>query len=207
MNRISKHIHRFGIMVAVTSVGLYGAIESLQSAQNFGVRGFGIQPAMAQRLDPDSVWQQIYTKLPDLPRENQYINRETGKVATDNTLVGRLIRYHIYLKGRSPIYRLDWKLTLADYLGVNGTLDDAEYPSYATLKKNPAEGDVAAINRLNRSQRDALIQALVDTFTPPSMRSPEPALPSPVPSPQLSPSPKPTPQPIRGAGGAQLLKF
>ncbi len=128
---------------------------------------FGTSPALAQRVRIDGVWRKIYIELPDLPLENQYVNRETGKVDPDNTLVSRLIRYHVYVKGRPPFYRLDWKMTLADYLGVNGAMDEAIYPSADTLRKNPTEGDVAAINRLNRVQRDALVQALVDAFAQP----------------------------------------
>jgi hypothetical protein len=47
----------------------------------------------------------LYTALPDMPKENQYKNKDTGKIAENNTLGSRLIRYHIYVKGRSPIYR------------------------------------------------------------------------------------------------------
>lgn len=128
---------------------------------------FGTQPVLAQRIRIEGAWRKVYAKLPDLPLENQYVSRESGKVDPDNTLVSRLIRYHVYVKGRPPFYRLDWKMTLADYLGVNGAMDEAIYPSSDTLRKNPTEGDVAAINRLNRVQRDALVQALVDAFTKP----------------------------------------
>ncbi|WP_421655154.1 hypothetical protein [Leptothermofonsia sp. ETS-13] len=122
------------------------------------------QVAVAQRVRPDGVWQTIYEKLPELPLENQYISKETKQPATDNTLVGRLIRYHIYVKGRPPFFRLDWKVTLADYLGVTGAMDPSTYPSANTLRTNPLEGDIAAIRRLSRQQRDALVQALVDAF-------------------------------------------
>ncbi|MDV2997135.1 MAG: hypothetical protein N4J56_006840 [Chroococcidiopsis sp. SAG 2025] len=43
---------------------------------------------------------------------------------------------------------------------------DNTYPGAKTLRQNPLEGDRAAINRLNRSQRDALVQTLVNVFTP-----------------------------------------
>lgn len=165
-------------------------------------------PVMAQRIRPEGVWKQIYQKLPDLPLENQYVSRETGKVDPENTLVGRLIRYHIYTKGRPPFYRLDWKITLADYLGVLTVLDDSDYPSRRSLNKNPAEADVAAVKRLTRSQRDALVQALVDAFTPQAARPPAPPkTPAPVPvAPSPQPAPAPEVKPIRGPGGADLLK-
>jgi hypothetical protein len=137
----------------------------------------GWQPlsAIAQSsIRSEGVWRTVYEQLPDLPQENQYISKETGKVAPENTLVGRLIRYHLYVKGRPPIYRLDWKITLAEYLGLTGALETSDYPGANQLKKNPAEGDIAAIRQLNRAQRDALVQALVNGFSPQSGRSPLP---------------------------------
>ncbi len=126
----------------------------------------GSQPAIAQKFIPSDVWQQVYQQLPNFPRENKYISKETGKVAENNTLVSRLIRYHVYVKGRAPNYRLDWKLTLADYLGANEIMYDSSYPGKDILKQNPIEGDRAAIKLLNRQQRDALVQALTNVFNP-----------------------------------------
>jgi hypothetical protein len=162
-------------------------------------------PALAQRVRPDGAWQLVYERLPDFPKENQYISKETGKVESDNTLVGRLVRYHLYVAGRSPLYRFDWKLTLADYLGLgyNGAFDETNYPSRATLRTSPADGDRAAIDRLTRSQREALVQALVDAFAPQAATSPQ--IP-PASSPQPSPSPVPQPTTPLKPGGAQLLK-
>lgn len=170
-----------------------------------------LSPAFAQRFDPNMVWQQVYEQLPDLPLENQYINRETGKAVPDNTLVGRFIRYHIYVKGRPPIYRLDWKLTLADYLGINEFIDAAIYPSSDTLTTNPAAGDIAAIGSLNRVQRDALVQTIVDIFNstytdsaPSPSQDTRPTPESPRSTPDSTSSPPPSlqePQP----GDADLL--
>jgi hypothetical protein len=140
--------------------------------------GLGSEPAIAQLIRTDGIWQQVYQKLPDLPKENQYISKDTGKTATEDTLVGRLIRYHVYTKGRLPFSRLDWKLTFADYLGVYGILTEGDYPSQAKLNKNPMEADVVAIRRLNRLQRDALIQSLVDAFS--SQKRPAQPTPKPV---------------------------
>lgn len=163
-------------------------------------------PVLAQRVRPEGVGQTVYERVPDLPKENQYVSKETGKVASDNTLVGRLIRYHLYVAGRSPLYRFDWKLTIADYLGLglNGSFDETSYPSRATLKTNPADGDRAAINRLTRSQRNALVQALVDGFTPPTTVSPTPS-PSATPNPSPRQKPQPNATPLV-PGGASLLK-
>ncbi|MGQ9871966.1 hypothetical protein [Leptodesmis sp.] len=120
--------------------------------------------AIAQIIRSDDAWKKVYEQLPDFPKENQYLNKETKKVAEDDTLVGRLIRYHLYVKGRIPFYRLDWKLTLADYLEIYGRMDENNYPSGNKLNKNPLAGDIAAIQKLNLAQRNALVQALVNAF-------------------------------------------
>ncbi|MDZ8109168.1 MAG: hypothetical protein RM338_26570 [Nostoc sp. DedQUE12a] len=161
---------------------------------------FTNQPGIAQTITASDVWQIVYQKLPDFPRENKYINKENGKVAENNTLATRLIRYHVYTKGRPAIYRLDWKLTLADYLGVNEVMYDSSYPGNDTLRENPIEGDKTAIARLTRSQRNALVQVLVNIFNPTSPNTPA-SSPNTTPNPNTST----TPQPPQG-GGAQLLK-
>ncbi|MBD2772430.1 hypothetical protein ICL16_10160 [Iningainema sp. BLCCT55] len=130
------------------------------------------QPALAQRVDINNVWQKVYQQIPDLPKENNYLSKETGKVAENNTLVSRLIRYHYYVKGRALNYRLDWKLTLADYLGANEIMYDYNYPGNDVLRKNPFEGDRTVISKLNRRQRDALVQALVNVFNPDNQPKP-----------------------------------
>jgi hypothetical protein len=124
------------------------------------------QEPQPQQLRVQDAWKFVYEKLPDFPIANNYISKETGKVDPNNTLVGRLIRYHVFVKGRPPNYRFDWKLSLADYLGVTPDyLVESVYPGNDVLRSNPMEGDRAAIQSLNRSQRDALVQALVDVFT------------------------------------------
>ncbi|MBW4635352.1 MAG: hypothetical protein KME30_26710 [Iphinoe sp. HA4291-MV1] len=161
------------------------------------------QPADAQRVSSGEAWQQVYQQLPDLPRENQYISKETGKVAENNTLVSRMIQYHSYLKGRAPNYRLDWKLTLADYLGANEVMYETTYPGKDTLRKNPFDGDRAAVARLNHRQRDALAQALVNVFSPKSQNTPR-FTPTPSSQPEeTTPTPRQVP---KQGGGAQLLK-
>ncbi|MEH2237740.1 hypothetical protein [Nostoc sp.] len=162
---------------------------------------FSIQPAIAQRITPSDVWQLVYQQLPNLPRENKYISKENGKVAENNTLVTRLIRYHIYTKGRAPIYRLDWKLTLADYLGANEIMYDTTYPGNDSLRENPLEGDRKAITHLTRSQRDALVQVLVNIFNPATSQNTLSPSPNTTPSPTTSTTPQP-----QQRGGAELLK-
>lgn len=171
------------------------------------------QPLVAQELRVGDAWQQVYQLLPDFPRENQYINRATGKVAESNTLISRLIRYHIYVKSRPVNYRLDWKLTLADYLGVNERMPSETYPSADTLRTSPFQNDVAVIRSLNRAQRDALVQTLVNVFTsrndaPEPSATPTPQPPNAVPTAPTVPAPTAplvTPQREPQPGDAQLL--
>jgi hypothetical protein len=120
---------------------------------------------LPQELRVSEAWRFVYQRLPDFPMENDYVSKETGKVDPNNTLVGRLIRYHLFVKGRPPNYRLDWKMTLADYLGVTSEyLEESVYPGGDTLRINPMERDRTVIQGLNRAQRDTLIQVLVDVF-------------------------------------------
>lgn len=164
-----------------------------------------------------AVASQVYDRLPALPRENQYIRQNKTETDNESTLISRLIRYHTTVKSRAPNYRLDWKLTLADYMGVNDYLLEDLYPGHGFLAKSAMAGDIAAIQKLNRVQRAALVQTLVDIYT--GRPSPEaklaseeapadsleqkpsaPATPS-VPQPQQRPRLTPLPTP----GGANLL--
>ncbi|MGQ4645899.1 hypothetical protein [Lyngbya aestuarii] len=125
-----------------------------------------LQPAAAQFPRPQDVGEKVYESLPNLPLENQYVNKETGEVESGNTLIDRLVEYHLYVKNRPPNYRLDWKLTIADYLGAYEYLVSSSYPGNNTLQENPMEGDRAAIENLTRSERNALIDILVSIFNP-----------------------------------------
>ena len=165
-----------------------------------------VQESIEQNvIRPGDVWQQVYKQLPNLPLENKYVNKETGKVDSDNTLVSRLIRYHLSVKGRPAIYRLDWKLTLADYLGVNEEINPSRYPGSDTLRQNPIEGDRAAIGRLSRTQRDALVQVMVNIFNPNSSNPTAPTS-SGATQPRATPKPsaRPMPPPLQ-PGSAHLL--
>ena len=121
------------------------------------------RPSRARVRD---MWRKVYEQMPDLPRENDYVNAESGEVASDNTLIDRLIRYHVYVKGRPAQFRLDWKLTLADYLGANERIPLERYPGSDVLKTHPIEGDREAIASLSRQQRDRLVHTLVGLFNP-----------------------------------------
>jgi hypothetical protein len=171
--------------------GIVTAIATLTAIASLNLAAFAQQPSTADTRDAGKP---VYKQLPNLPLENKY-------VSPDNTLVNRLIQYHFYVKGRAPNYRLDWKITLADYLGVNELIQEATYPGANTLRQNPLEGDRAAINRLNRQQRDALVQTLVNVFTLNAPTSPtdnaQPTTDNAQPTPTFS-----QPQP----GDADLLK-
>ncbi|WP_298616924.1 hypothetical protein [uncultured Thermosynechococcus sp.] len=133
-------------------------------------------------INPRLVAAALYPKLPGLPKENHYIRQENRQPAPESTLLERFIVYHTTVKGRSPLYRFDWKISLADYLGLNEFLRRDTYPGGSYLTVNPMEGDIAAIRQLNRQQRDALVSTLAAFYaqqaglptTPPQLTLPEP---------------------------------
>jgi hypothetical protein len=159
------------------------------------------QQSERRQIRVQDAWKFVYEKLPDLPTENNYVSKETGKVDPNNTLVARLIRYHVFVKGRPPNFRFDWKLSLADYLGATPDyLVESIYPGSDVLRENPMERDRAVIQGLNRAQRDALVQALVDVFSGNSGSAQTPAAGGETEGRSNSPS-TPQPQP----GDAKLL--
>ena len=120
----------------------------------------------AQTVRPDEGAQLIYEALPELPLANEYISENTGEIAEKNTFVSRLIRYHQFVKSRPSIYRLDWKLTLADYLNKNERIQKPRYPGNSTLTQNPLEDDRKIIQSLTREQRNELVNTLVSLYNP-----------------------------------------
>ncbi|MGB3535129.1 MAG: hypothetical protein WBA13_16650 [Microcoleaceae cyanobacterium] len=173
-------------------------------------RSHSAQHAQARRrIRIPEIGSQVYQQFPDLPKENRYISQETGEIAESDTLVGRFIRYHLYIKGRSPLSRFDWKLTVADYLGANEVMFESQYPSSTTLNENPMVSDRSAMNNLTRSQRNNLVNAIVKLFNPnlPDDSSSQPATNSPNPQLPDSSSPRTTPLPPQPQpGDADLLK-
>ncbi|MGD2180439.1 hypothetical protein [Lusitaniella coriacea] len=165
------------------------------------------QPAIAQFIQPEIVAPKVYEKLPDFPLENQYVSVETGEIAPRNSLATRLLRYHLYVKSRPPYYRLDWKLTLADYLGVHDAMKASLYPGHGILTENPMNQDIALIRSFNRQQREALVDTLVGIFNPRAAQATPPTqqeTPSPRSNPRdRNPQLPSLPQP----GDADLLKF
>lgn len=149
----------------------------------------GTAVAQQRRIRPNEIREAVYQILPNFPRENEYISRETGKAATENTLVSRMIRYHTFIKSRPPNFRLDWKLTLADYLGANEVMYESTYPGGDTLQQNPLEGDKAAIQRLTRTQRNTLVDVLVSLYSPNAPKPPASVNPAPSNSGPVSPKP------------------
>lgn len=186
------------ILLALTSVCLFLGTDVKPNLM-------GTQPATAQTFSAPDAWRKVYQLLPSFPRENQYVSRETGKVDENNTLASRLIRYHVFVKNRPPGYRMDWKLTLADYLGVNQYLVESQYPGSTTLRTNPMESDRAVINKLTRKQRDDLVNVLASIFdTNPSEAPTTKPVTAPPPAKPVTPNntrPK-LPQP----GAAELLR-
>lgn len=165
------------------------------------------RPIVTQTVRIQTVSRLIYTQMPDFPAENQYLNRRTGVVDAEDTLVNRLIRYHIVAKNRAPMLRFDWRLTLADYLDINEPMIEDRYPGTDTLQPEPMRSDRAAVSRLTPTQRTNLINLLVAAFTPVAI---EPAqLIFPTPAPAISPIPTPTPSGLQlpQPGDAQLLRF
>ncbi|KAM3096750.1 hypothetical protein ACKFKF_21805 [Phormidesmis sp. 146-12] len=187
-----RRTRRFGLIVG--TIGLIGLLTG-------GTIAAEPSTPTTTRSRVQDAWSKVYQQLPDLPLENQYINRETGKPDPNNTLVSRMVRYHQYIKGRPLVYRLDWKLTLGDYLGINEPMLESSYPGFDNLRKNPLESDRAAISRLTRRQRNALVQALVNVFNPSASQPIAPSVAKPVAKPQPTPTPAASPQ----TGGARLL--
>lgn len=157
-------------------------------------------PVAAQSLRPEGAAYIIYQRLSYIPKENQYRRKDTGEIDPDHTLVSRLIRYREDVKRRTP-YRLDWQLTLADYMGINEPMDIDDYPGSSTLQTNPAESDIKAIAQLTREQRRALLDLLTDLYAPPSAKPKPPPNSEPAPNAEVETGRPRLSQP----GDAQLL--
>ncbi|MEP0835527.1 hypothetical protein NDI48_30645 [Microcoleus sp. AS-A8] len=195
-----------GLTIA-TFTGICLMVGKAEVKDSSVFKWIGVQPVAAQLSVPQDAWQRVYERLPNLPLENQYVSKQTGKIDENNTLIGRFMRYHIFVKRRPPTYRLDWKLTLADYLGANNYLVESQYPSADTLRENPMESDRKAMEKLTRAERDALVNVLVSLFNPNSTQQPAPSpreTPTPAPPPPTSSSPSTTPS-LPKPGDAQLL--
>jgi len=145
----------------------------------------------------------VYQQLPYLPKENEYRRKETGEIDPEHTLISRFIRYSQDLKKRTNRYRFDWKLTLADYLGVNEIIEPETYPGSITLTTNPFETDVKAIRALNRRQRQELVDLLAFIYKP--QVTEKPAKSKGTPTPQSTPKDESGKPSLGKPGDAQLL--
>lgn len=125
-------------------------------------------PAGGYTLVVEAIAQQVYGEFPDLPKNNDYRRQSDGTPDPDNTLISRMIRYHRDIKKRPTRYRLDWKLTLADYLGVNEQILPERYPGFSTLQESPLDSDRQLIENLNRQQRQELVDFLAQIYRPQS---------------------------------------
>lgn len=171
--------------------------------RNFS-RNFFVAPVNAQTLNPEKVAVEVYKQMPDLPKENQYTREETQEIDPDNTLISRMVRYHQYVKNRPTAFRLDWKLTLADYLKANEIIEDSRYPGYSTLTINPLPKDREVIDSLTFNQRQQLVDILVNIYNPQKTNNSNSNLPE---TNNTSPSEKPTNSDFQLPipGGADLL--
>jgi hypothetical protein len=154
-------------------------------------------------LRPEAAARQVYAQIPDLPRANTYTRSDTGMLDPENTLISRFIRYHQDVKKRFTDIRLDWQLTLADYLGAHEAIVVERYPGSNTLTANPMTTDIELIQALNRRQREQLVTVLVRIYNPDLSTSPAP---TPSPSPIPNPRPSPRTPPLSQPGDANLLK-
>lgn len=169
---------------------------------------WGAWPVQAQlRLIPDAA-RQVYSLLPDFPLENTYTPTSpdgTGPTPEEDTLVRRMMVYHLQVAGRSPTDRLDWQLTIADYFDANEPIIAQRYPGADRLTVNPYAQDKAVVQSLNRQQRQALLEAILLAFG----GDPNPTalyIPSDI---DAAPT-RPTPEPVErllipGQGAADLL--
>ncbi len=116
---------------------------------------------------PSQVTKLFYQSQPKFPQ-----GATNADQSSPQNLIRRLVTYHIYIKGRSPYSRFDWKLTVADYLGVNETIRAEEYPGREELAKNAYLDDQKLISQLPRSQREALIQTMLTIYRQDTAREP-----------------------------------
>lgn len=166
-SRLQKRVTHF-LVIALSLMALTVIGANAAQLREAAGEGSWLSPeTIAQRpRNTRDLWREVYGMMPELPLENQYVNAETGERDEESTLISRLIRYHIFIKARPNRFRLDWKLTLADYLGAYERMVRDTYPGANVLTENPLEGDKAAIASLSRQQRDRLVDVLTSLFNP-----------------------------------------
>ena len=163
-------------------------------------------PAQAQLSRVEGAVQEVYRLMPELPLEDGY--PATGDSRGFRTLMHRLMVYHIQVMGRTPFSRLDWQLTLADYLDANEVMLVQNYPGATIFATNPYHGDRTVIQSLTRPQRHNLLRALLISFganPEPDQRFVRETFPG-LGSQSALPTPTPQPWLIPATGGADLLR-
>ncbi len=196
--RSRKNQKRLGVFLL--SLIVSWGVAQLQWTQ---LKVWDLKTVSGQNLRPEQAAEMVYEKFPELPKENQYRSAETGEINPEHTLINRFIRYHRDFKRRSPQYRLDWKVTLADYLGVNQSPRESNYPG-STLETNPLAQDIEVIRQLSRRQRQQLVDLLVEIYNP----QPQATTNQPIPNQTdetSSPESNPPNPSLSQPGDAQLL--
>lgn len=158
-----KRLRYFIFFLSILTFTYFTPYLTFSSGQ---LLNFSSSMVFAQIITPEKVAEEVYQRIPDFPLENSYTSKETKEIATENTLISRLVRYHQYTKSRPTTFRLDWKLTLADYLGKNENINDERYPGFNTLTQNPFMGDRKIIESLTMQQRNDLVNVLVSIYNP-----------------------------------------
>ncbi len=201
---LSKHNYKW-LGVFLLSLSLTWGVTQLESnSVTHFTHHWGLKAVNAQILRPEEAAAIIYEELPYLPQENQYRSAETGEINPEHTLMSRFIRYHKDFQRRSPQYRLDWKVTLADYLGVNRSIRESNYPG-STLQSNPLAQDIEVIRQLSRRQRQQLVDLLVKIYNPQSQPTTNKPVPQEEETEQTSEVSTPSTPSLSEPGDAQLL--
>jgi hypothetical protein len=161
-----KRLKYWILLLTTPSITYLSQYFNFSYEQLFGDKFSSPTLVFAQTITPEKVAEEVYQQIPDFPLENNYTSRETNQINLENTLISRLVRYHQYTKSRPTTFRLDWKLTLADYLGKNEIINDERYPGFNTLTQNPFSGDRKIIENLTMQQRNNLVKVLVSIYNP-----------------------------------------
>ena len=136
-----------------------------------GLLALGL-PAQAQRLrDIPQVVEDIYEAMPQLPLENTYQTSE-GETISSSSWLQRVLLYHIRTQGRLPDSYLDWKLTFADYQGVNVPMFASAYPGADQFTVNPLNRDRELFQSLGREERRQLLDMFLATYGMADLQNP-----------------------------------
>lgn len=169
-------------------------------------------PVQAQLREIPRITEAVYAAMPNLPRLDQF--RTGSGESLETSFVRRVLLYHMRSEGRSLRSRLDWKLTFADYLGINLTMFAQQYPGADQFTENPYNADLEALRALSRAEREQLLAILLEAVefdgivNSLDVATIDPTLRSPL-APLESDTPVATPPPVielPSGGGADLLR-